>query len=189
MVLSLLSLLISMTLMLLLTTMLLTGGGVFTSGSIVEHVEEKPAAPPKVPPAPGGPEDKAPLSKVGMKRVMDRPRVENDMHEIGRLYVYYSTDPSVRNRAGRIRVSFMDWLRDDRGTRHLYKAVVEEVYVLVPRAQARPGVIVAYEKAADAADQHIVAYGDDGHVAWLTTPELQAALAEQGNPMIEQGNP
>jgi hypothetical protein len=120
-------------------------------------------------PAQPGQEPRAPLSQVGIKRVIDRPAVQNDLRQLALLY------KTCEAEFGRVRSAeaFKNYIKRD--ARNLYKALEDNVYVVVPSARADSNTVVAYERAADGADQHIVAMGD-GSVRTMSTQQLRAAV-------------
>jgi hypothetical protein len=116
----------------------------------------------------------APLSEVGLKRVIDRPAVQNDLRQLALFYKTYEAEFGSVKSADALK----NYIKRD--APKLYQALDEKVYVVVPNVRAASGSVVAYEKTADAAQQHIVAMGD-ATISQMSTAELQAALKKQGS--------
>jgi hypothetical protein len=109
---------------------------------------------------------------VGVKRTIDRPAVENDMKQ---LAIFYKLLEAEQGRVKSAAV-FKSYIKRDAAK--LYKALEDNVYVVVPNVRGGSNGVIAYEAKADAAGQHIVALGD-GSVQTLSTQQLQAALKGQ----------
>jgi hypothetical protein len=126
------------------------------------------------PAQPAGQDPLAPLSKVGVKRIIDRPAVQNDLRQLALFYMAQVAD------LGRVRTvdAFTGYIKRD--APQLVKALQDNVYVVVPNIRPAAGIVLAYEKTPDAAGQHIVAMGD-GMITQMSTRQLQAALAGRGN--------
>ena len=123
---------------------------------------------------PGAHRGLAPLSEVGLKRVIDRPAVQNDLRQLALFYKTYEAEFGSVKSADALK----NYIKRD--APKLYQALDEKVYVVVPNVRAASGSVVAYEKTADAAQQHIVAMGD-ATISQMSTAELQAALKKQGS--------
>jgi hypothetical protein len=119
-----------------------------------------------------GQEAPAPLSQVGVARVIDRTAVREHLRQLAILYKTCELDQ------GRVRSAeaFKQYIK--RNARELYKALEDNLYVIVPNVTADSNHVVAYERTPDAARQHVVAMGD-GSVHTMSSEQLQAALKGQ----------
>jgi hypothetical protein len=135
---------------------------------------EPPAPAPQGQINPAGQQPPAPLSQVGLKRVIDRPAVQNDLRQ---LALFYKTCEAEFGKVRSVE-AFKGYIKRD--APKLVQALTDNVYVVVPNARAASGVVIAYEKTPDAAGQHIVAMGD-GVITQMSTQQLQAALQGKGN--------
>jgi hypothetical protein len=114
------------------------------------------------------------FSEVGVKRVIDRPAVQNDLRQ---LALFYKTCEADYGRVKSVE-EFKRYIKRD--APKLVQALEDKVYIVVPNVRGGAGTIVAYEKTPDAAKQHIVAMGD-GTISQMSTQQLQAALKKQGS--------
>jgi hypothetical protein len=106
----------------------------------------------------------------GIRRVVDRPKVQNDLRNLATLYQAFETE---MNRAPKTLDEFKGYIKRDAG--QLHQRLSDGYYVLVLVKKPTSNVILAYEKAPDAKGIHMAVRGD-GSVTSMNAAELEKAL-------------
>ncbi len=114
---------------------------------------------------------KQPVS--GIRRAIDRQKVQNDLKQMALFYANYIAE---HGKAPAKLEQFKDSIK--REGRHLIKALEDGDYVLVLVRSPGAETVLAYEKNPDFQGKHIVAMGD-ASVQTLTTADLQKKLKNQ----------
>jgi hypothetical protein len=123
--------------------------------------EDEPRNPTLGPPERGG---------KGLKRVIDRPKVRNEVQQLAQLYTGYFADfthyPKTVD-------EFKQYIKRD--SPRLFEALHSGQYVLVLTNNPSSNAVLVYENDPDDKGTHIVAMGD-ASVTTYTTQQLKAAL-------------
>jgi hypothetical protein len=109
----------------------------------------------------------------GLRRAVDRPKVLNELRQLGTLYKAYSLEPGRHTLQG-----FKAYIQRD--ARDLVDRLDKHVYVLLVTDNPSSTNILAYEKAADGSGNHYVAMGDASVPDPMSTQQLEQALQKQG---------
>jgi hypothetical protein len=106
----------------------------------------------------------------GIRRTVDRIKVQNDLKQ---LHTHYATYLTETGRAPKSLDEFKEYIKREPGK--LYQELSDGYYELHLTRSLSSNVVLANEKAPDAAGLHMVVRGD-GSIANMTTAELQKAL-------------
>jgi hypothetical protein len=108
----------------------------------------------------------------GLRRVVDRPKVQNDLKQLYTFYVTYTTEVG---RPPRTLEDFTAYIRTDSAV--LHGALTDRLYELVVDKKVSGNEILLYESAPDASGIHIVLKGD-GSFASMNSKDLKHALGK-----------
>lgn len=129
-----------------------------------------PPQPPNGPPGDGAAPKKTPPT-TGIREVIERPQVMQELQQIGVLYTAWSFEPGGRRTA----TDFLKSLQKDAPS--IYPSIIGGYYAINPRLTAATATVIAYEtQPVEGRGHYVVRRG--GAVERMTTQELTAALAK-----------
>jgi len=109
-----------------------------------------------------------------LRRVVDKPKVQNHLRSMGQLYQTFLTE---YNHPPKSVAEFAEYIKRDDA--QLHRLLTEGYYEMTVGKQVPANGILAYEKKPDARGLHTVVRGD-GSVATLNGFELKQALQAGG---------